>query len=82
MITKCFFLFSSCASKKFPSNDKIRRHTIKLLDKSCSAVNDKKTIERSGTMEVLVSLLSSDDDINEVEKNKVRDLIVNVVSVR
>jgi hypothetical protein len=33
-------------------------------------------------MEVLVSLLSSDDDINEVEKNKVRDLIVNVVSVR
>jgi hypothetical protein len=60
--------------KEYPSNDDIRKRVLSLLDGACSTVNDKNTIVRSGAMEVLGALFTS-DDINEDGKNLVRILI-------
>ena len=59
--------------KVYPSNDGIRHKAMMLIRDACSIVNDRKTIERSGAMEVLGALLAS-DNINEAEKRKARFL--------
>jgi hypothetical protein len=65
------------ALKEYPSNDDIRKCVLSLLYGACSTVNDKNTIVRSGAMEVLGALFTS-DDINEDGKNQVRILIHNI----
>jgi hypothetical protein len=62
------------ALKQYPSNDDIRKYVLSLLDGACTTINDKKTIVRSGAMEVLGALFTS-DDINEDGKDAVRILI-------
>ena len=63
------------ALKKFPSNDEIREGAMNMMDRSCSTINDKKIIERSGALEVLAILLASDEINDEDEKDTVRTLI-------
>jgi hypothetical protein len=66
--------------KKFPSNDKIRVNAMNMIYDSCSTINDKKIIERSGALEVLAALLASDDTNDEAEKDTVRTLIGKIVA--
>ncbi|MGK3742781.1 MAG: hypothetical protein ACI90V_009637 [Bacillariaceae sp.] len=54
--------------KEFPSNDDIRKRALYVIDDAYSIVNDKKTIVRSGAIEVLGALLVL-EDINEAERN-------------
>ena len=63
------------ALKKFPSNDEIREGAMNMMDRSCSTINDKKIIERSGALEVLAIVLASDEINDEDEKDTVRTLI-------
>jgi hypothetical protein len=37
--------------KEYPSNDNIREYAMYMIDSACSALNDKKIIEKSGAME-------------------------------
>jgi hypothetical protein len=66
--------------KKYPSNNKIREHIMNMMDRSCSTINDKKVIERSGALEVLSILLASDNINDEAEKDTVRTLIGKIVA--
>ncbi|OEU18250.1 hypothetical protein FRACYDRAFT_236523 [Fragilariopsis cylindrus CCMP1102] len=59
--------------KVYPSNDGIRHKAMCVIRHACSIVNDRKTIERSGAVEVLGALLAS-DNIHEVDKHTVRCL--------
>ena len=68
------------ALKKCPSNDEIRKNALSMMNRSCSTINDKKIIERSGALEVLVALLASDDTNDEAEKDTVRTLIGKIVA--
>jgi hypothetical protein len=69
------------AIKKYPSNDNIRKYALKMMNHSCSTINDKKIILRSGVMESLGVLLASDEiNDNEDEKNKVRTLISKIIA--
>jgi hypothetical protein len=69
------------AIKKYPSNDEIRKYAMKMMNRSCSTINDKKKILRSGVMESLGVLLASDEiNDNEDEKNKIRTLITKIIA--
>jgi hypothetical protein len=69
------------AIKKYPSNDEIRKYAMKMMDGSCSTINDKNIILRSGVMESLGVLLASDEiNDNEDEKNKIRTLITKIIA--
>ena len=69
------------ALKQFPSNDKIRRFAVNIINRACSSeANNKKIILRSGVMEPLGLLLASDEINDEDEKNKVRTLISKIIA--
>jgi hypothetical protein len=53
---------------------------MNMIYDSCSTINDKKIIERSGALEVLAALLASDDTNDEAEKDTVRTLIGKIVA--
>ena len=67
------------ALKEYPSNSWIRNEAMYMLDGACSLVTDKKIVERSGVVEVLGSLLNS-DDVDEADKNIVRYLIHKITA--
>jgi hypothetical protein len=63
--------------KKYSANTRIRRHAFRMLYRACSTINDKKIIARSGVMEVLGSLLSS-DNIGEVISDIIQDIYIYI----
>jgi hypothetical protein len=65
--------------KKYSSNDTIRKYVFGMLDGACSTVNDRKIIARSGVMEPIAALLTS-DYINEGMKDRVCTLLHKITS--
>jgi hypothetical protein len=65
--------------KKHPSNNTLRNCAFEMIDGACSTANDRKIIVGSGVMEVLGSLLTS-DNINEGGKQRVLTVIRRIIA--
>jgi hypothetical protein len=65
--------------KEFPTNDKIRANVRRLLTGACSSRVNNRTIEKTGVLEDIVPLLTS-DTIDDDEKTKWRDIATKIIA--
>jgi hypothetical protein len=65
--------------KEFSTNDEIRANVRRLLTGACSSRVNKRTIEKTGVLEGIVPLLTS-DTIEDNGKIKLRDIATKIIA--